>query len=300
MIKVTVIIPTYGMPIFLESAIQSVLKQTLKELELIIVDDNNPNTESRFKTEVLVNRICQSDSRVIYVKHEKNMNGSVARNTGFSMAKGKYIALLDSDDAYMPDRLQKCYNTMETSSEKFAGVYTGCEFRRNGKPYNKFKNVKTGNFLVETLACTFMFCSGSNVFVRKNVVDELGGFDPSFQRQQDYEFLVRLFERYSLIAISEILVVKNQENYNLPTTDRQIAIRKQYLNKFQKIIENLDECKQKYIFRSQAISLAEGAMRNKNYKIANLYYGKANRYGRLTTHEWLRRIMFPIFTLFHK
>lgn len=299
MIKVTVIIPTYGMPIFLESTIHSVLNQTLKEFELIIVDDNNPNTEPRLQTEKLVNEICQFDSRVIYIKHDRNMNGAVARNSGFSLAKGKYIALLDSDDAYMPDRLQKCYDTMESSTENFAGVYTGCEFRRKGKSYNKFKKVKTGNFLVETLACTFMFCSGSNVFVRKKVVDELGGFDPSFQRQQDYEFLVRLFEKYSLIAIPEILLVKNQENFNLPNIDKQIEIRKQYLNKFQNIIENLDECNRNYIFHSQTVSLAEGAMRNKNYKIANLYYAKAKKYGRLTTVEWIRRLMFPMFTLFH-
>ena len=167
------------------------------------------------------------------------------------------------------------------------------------RSYNKFKKVKTGNYLVETLACTFMFCSGSNVFVRKKVVDELGGFDPSFQRQQDYEFLVRLFEKYSLIAIPEILLVKNQENFNLPNIDKQIAIRKQYLNKFQNIIENLDECNRNYIFHSQTVSLAEGAMRNKNYKIANLYYAKAKKYGRLTTVEWIRRLMFPMFTLFH-
>lgn len=299
MIKVTVIIPTYGMPIFLESTIHSVLNQTLKDFELIIVDDNNPNTEPRLQTEKLVNEICQFDSRVKYIKHDRNMNGAVARNSGFSLAKGKYIALLDSDDAYMPDRLQKCYDTMESSTENFAGVYTGCEFRRKGKSYNKFKKVKTGNFLVETLACTFMFCSGSNVFIRKKVVDGLGGFDPSFQRQQDYEFLVRLFEKYSLVAIPEILLVKNQENFNLPNIDRQIAIRKQYLNKFQKIIENLDECKRNYIFHSQAVSLAEGAMRNKNYKIANLYYAKAIKYGRLTPVEWIRRLMFPMFTLFH-
>ena len=287
------------MPIFLESTIHSVLNQTLKDFELIIVDDNNPNTEPRLQTEKLVNEICQFDSRVKYIKHDRNMNGAVARNSGFSLAKGKYIALLDSDDAYMPDRLQKCYDTMESSTENFAGVYTGCEFRRKGKSYNKFKKVKTGNFLVETLACTFMFCSGSNVFIRKKVVDELGVFDPSFQRQQDYEFLVRLFEKYSLVAIPEILLVKNQENFNLPNIDRQIAIRKQYLNKFQKIIENLDECKRNYIFHSQAVSLAEGAMRNKNYKIANLYYAKAIKYGRLTPVEWIRRLMFPMFTLFH-
>ena len=214
MMKISVNIPTFGKPVFLEQSINSVLKQTFKDFEVIIVDDNNPNSEARFETERIISKFIHKDVRVKYIQHVKNKNGAAARNTGFSVAKGEYIALLDSDDFYMPRRLEMCYCAMKTAPDSVAGVYTGCEFRRNGKVYNRYTSVLSGNFLKEVLACTFMFCTGSNVFVRKTVFEELNGFDTAFIRQQDYEFLVRIFEKYSLVAIPEILVIKNQENFN--------------------------------------------------------------------------------------
>jgi len=65
-----------------------------------------------------------------------------------------------------------------------------------------------------------MFGTGSNIFIRKSVVDELKGFDEAFLRHQDYEFLVRVFEKYTLEAIPEILVIKNNENLNLPDVNK--------------------------------------------------------------------------------
>lgn len=300
MAKISVIIPAYGNPQFLKQSITSVLNQTFKDLELIIVDDNNPNTEARQMTEDLVAKFMQQDYRVKYLKHEKNMNGAVARNTGFTVAQGKYISLLDSDDEYTIDRLQKCFDVMESASETVAGVYTGCEFRRSGKTYFTFTNVKDGNFLVETIACKFMFCTGSNIFIRKSVVDELNGFDTAFLRHQDYEFLVRVFEKYSLKAIREVLVIKNNENFNLPNLDKQIAIKKQYLDKFQYIIRTLPYRDVNYIMHGNYINVAENAMAQNNFKVANEFYNKASQYGALSIREWLRRIVYPIYNLVKK
>ena len=102
MIKVSVIIPTYGVPKYLDESIKSVLQQTLQDIELIVVDDNNPDTEARQKTEALMLKFLQSDSRVQYIKHEHNKNGAVARNTGLSVIQGEYVSFLDSDDIYIP------------------------------------------------------------------------------------------------------------------------------------------------------------------------------------------------------
>lgn len=294
---ISVIIPTYGHPQFLKAAIDSVIAQTFKVWELIIVDDNNPDSESRKATETIVSDFIRNGYNIQYICHEKNKNGAVARNTGFAIAQGEYIALLDSDDEYMPDKLQKCYDAMKTAPMNVAGVYTGCEFRRSGKLYNRFTDVKDGNFLVETLACRFMFCTGSNIFVRKSVIDELDGFDGAFLRHQDYEFLVRVFEKYTLIAIPEILVIKNNENFNLPDLDKQIAIKKQYLDKFHYLIEKLPQGDVNYIMHSNFIGIAENAMAQKCYKTAHKYYKKAAEFGGLTSREWFRRIVYPIYTL---
>lgn len=298
MIKVSVIIPTFGPPVLLENAMQSVLCQTLREFEMIIVDDNNPETENRYFTEKIVNKYLKIDSRLQYIQHDKSRNGAAARNTGFEKAQGKYISLLDSDDEYHPERLLKLYTLMEQASSLIAGVYSGCEFRKSGKKFNAVKHVEPGNFLVKTLACTFMFCTGSNIFVRKKVVDELNGFDVNFLRHQDYEFLVRLFQNYYLEAIPELLVIKNNENLNLPDINKQINIKNQYAIKFKSIIENLPKKEQNYIYHCHAVGIAEGAMRTGNYKVAKQYYTLSKQYGSLTSREIFRLVMFPIINIF--
>ena len=298
--KISVIIPTYGVPVFLNKAIQSVRAQTIENWELIIVDDNDPNTEARMATEALVSNFQEIDKRIIYIKHERNKNGAVARNTGFAIAKGKYISLLDSDDEYYPNRLELCSEALDDAETSVAGVYTGCEFRRNNKTYFKYLSVESGNFTVQTLACTFMFCSGSNIFVRKRVVDELNGFDGEFLRHQDYEFLVRLFRKYTLLAIPQLLLIKNQENFNLPNVEKQIDIKIQYLSKFDDIISNLSRKDQDYIYRKNFISIAENAMAQKKYNLAKEYYHKARLYGSLTCREFFRCLVFPIYTLIRK
>lgn len=296
-INISVIIPTYGTPIFLQKAIESVLSQTFYNFELIIVDDNNPDTEARRQTEVLMNIYLSRDKRIKYIKHPRNLNGAVARNTGFAIAKGKYIALLDSDDEYLPTRLQCCWDVMERSPIKIAGVYTGCVFKKHGRIYSRFTSVKTGNFLVPTLACRFMFCTGSNLFVRSSVVDELNGFDPKFLRHQDYEFLVRLFEKYDMEAIPELLVIKNNENFNLPDINKQIAIKEQYLSKFQPIIRSLPEKDQQYIMHSNCVAIAENALSQKMYSISKQYYNKSQIYSKLTFREQCRRIILLIYNI---
>lgn len=301
-IKVSVIIPTYGKPIYLDKAIQSVLRQSLEDIELIVVDDNDVDTEARKLTEAMVNREKEKDSRIVYIKHERNRNGAAARNTGIAVARGKYISFLDSDDEYMPDRLRQCYDIMEAKGREVnvAGVYTGCEFRRRGAVYNRYTGVRSGRFMVETLACSFMFCTGSNIFVRKRVVDELKGFDEAFRRHQDYEFLVRVFEKYSIIAIPDILVIKNNENFNLPDAEKMILVKRQYLEKFKPIIDRLSDEDRRYVFHTNCVSVAETAMAQRKYKLALQYYKKATTYGHLARRELFRCLVYPLYNLIVK
>lgn len=299
MVDVSIIIPTYGVPMFLEKAILSVQKQNVQKWELLVVDDNDPDTEARRKTEELLEKF-KNDTRIHYLKHPYNLNGAVARNTGIKRAKGRYIAFLDSDDEYIPSRLEKCLEVMDAAEANVAAVYTGCEFRRSGHVFNVVTDVKAGNYLIETLACTFLFCTGSNLFVRREVVDELNGFDAAFLRHQDYEFLVRLFEKYDIEAVKEVLVIKNNENVNVPNVQKMIQIKNQYLTKYQRIINSLNSKEINYIYHAQYIQVAEAGMRSKDYRIAKEYYDKAASYCKLTGRDWTRRIAFIIKNILEK
>lgn len=293
---VSVIIPTYGIPIFLKKAIESVINQTLNDWELIIVDDNNPDTEARKKTEEIL-LLFSEDRRIKYIKHECNRNGAAARNTGLVAAKGRYCAFLDSDDEYMPERLQKCADALETAEGSIGGIYTGCKFVRGGKVYRIVEKIPSGNFLVETLACTFMFCTGSNIFMRMEVVRELNGFDERFIRHQDYEFLARFFENYDLKAIPETLVLKNNENLNVPNFQKNIDVKKMYINKFKRIIDSLPVKKQDYIYGSHCIALANIAASTGKWKEAMRYSKRANEYKQTSMKTKMKLLLLYIRSL---
>ncbi len=291
---VSVIIPTYGEPDLLGGAIDSVLSQTYRDFELIVVDDNNPCTAAREATEAVMSKYLKYE-KVKYIKHSKNKNGAAARNTGLKEASGEYIAFLDSDDLYMPTRLEKCLSALcDAADPRCMGVYTGCEFRRNGKTYRLFSDIESGNFLRDTLATTFMFSTGSNIFMRREAIEAVCGFDENFLRHQDYEFLVRYFEKYDLLAIAEVLVIKNNDNKNLPNAERVREIKEQYIKKYTYIIDTLSDKDMRYVYSSQYIQIAEAYLQAKNFEEAKKYYALAKRYMPFSVKTILRRAAFWI------
>ena len=97
--KVSVVIPTYNRPEFLGAAISSVLNQTFQDWELLVVDDASEND-----TEEVVDGF--GDHRLRWFRHEKRIGGSAARNTGIVNSVGAYVAFLDDDDEWLPDKLR--------------------------------------------------------------------------------------------------------------------------------------------------------------------------------------------------
>jgi glycosyltransferase involved in cell wall biosynthesis len=290
--KVSVIIPTYGRTDFLSQAIDSAYEQTFTDFEILVVDDNDQDSLSRKKTKEIVDRHRAIGREMIYIQHERNRNGAVARNTGFRESSGKYISFLDADDMYYPTRLEEAVAIMDSADGNVGGVYTGVEFRRRGKTYAAFKEVRPGNFLVETLACQFKLGTGSNLFLRRSVVEELGGFDEAFWRHQDYEFMVRFFESYQLAATSAILVVKNNENFNLPEFSISLKIKEQFLRKYRSVIEALPKADQDYIIRSNYVWLGEMALREKRRCESGKMYRIADQCGGSGLREQFRRAVF--------
>ena len=135
-IKVSIIIPTYKRAEDIRKAVNSALTQSLKEIEVIVVDDNSPNTEDRLKTREIIHDMQMDDERLIYIEHPENMNGSAARNTGIKAAKGEFVAFLDDDDEYLPDKMLIQYNQMKKLPDEYGGVMSDCYISRAGKIYS--------------------------------------------------------------------------------------------------------------------------------------------------------------------
>lgn len=300
MATVSIIITTFGRPVFLAECIQSAINQSYKDFEIIVVDDNNPNSIHRENTETILTEFLKETDNLKYVKHEKNLNGAVARNTGANYAKGEYLSFLDNDDFYLEDKLLKCVELCKQNNKKYVGAFSYCEFRINSMIVGYQKNIKSGRHLVETLACSFPFSSGSNLFIRKEIYNELNGFDENFRRHQDYEFLVRLFEKYKLLAIEEVLIVKNNENINFLDVRGMIKVKEQYLKKFDYLIQKLKLKEQKYIYYKNYISISEQALKSREYIIASKYYYKALKRNGIIFKDILRAMVLSFKSIITK
>ena len=119
-LKVSVIIPTYNRANLVGRAIKSVLNQTYKDFELIIVDDSSTDN-----TKDVIRQFQEKDSRIEYIKHHKNKGGSAARNTVIKSSKGEYITFLDSDDEWLCEKLEKQIKLFSIMPTKVGVLYCG-------------------------------------------------------------------------------------------------------------------------------------------------------------------------------
>lgn len=206
--NVSVIIPTYKRPDTLDRAINSVLNQTYPNVEVIVVDDNNPDTEGRRLTELKMSSFSE-EPRVKYIKHERNKNGSAARNTGARAAKGEYLAFLDDDDEYTSTRIESMLKRFSEASSDYGACYSRYIFRMPDGKEIQSQEKREGSLFKEALMKDLVIGFGSNNLVKRSVFNAIGGFDETFKRNQDHEFLIRLLQKYKIAYCDELGLVIN-------------------------------------------------------------------------------------------
>jgi glycosyltransferase involved in cell wall biosynthesis len=185
----SVIIPTYNRAAFISGTVQSVLKQTYKSFEVIIVDDGSTDD-----TEAVLQPLVQQNSNVFYFK-KKNEERGAARNFGIRHAKGDYVTFLDSDDILYPNHLQEAVELIEKNNAPEV-FHLGFEIlRTDGTVVKRFNNhsgslnsklFRQGNVLS---------CNG--VFIRKEIAHRnLFVEDRTISGSEDYELWMRLAAQY--------------------------------------------------------------------------------------------------------
>ena len=209
---ITVIITTCRRePSMLKRAIDSVFSQTISDWELIIVDDSPEDYELRDNVRDMV---MSFQGRIKYIRHEKNSGVSIARNTGIKLAEGEYIAFLDDDDEWLPEKLER-------QLEKFYSPEIGLVYCRNyyvddisGK-INEVKKVCHEGKVFDKLIRENFIGSPSFVMFRTEYLREAGGFaveNPPIEACEDWELFIRIAKEYEVACVDEALV-KYHDNH---------------------------------------------------------------------------------------
>ena len=282
---VSVIIPTYSRPNNLCRAIDSVLCQTCNKFEIIVVDDNGIGTKYQKQTEQLLFNYIKN-KQIIYIKHEKNLNGSAARYTGLKYIFGLYISFLDDDDTYWPTFLSESIKVLSETSEDVGASYCNSIWiLKNHQKINKI-NHHEGVILSSILLrqCT---CSTSTILLKKSACDKLGGFDTRFRRHQDWEFLVRFFRYYKIKLVNHILVTKystETPGSNMVDALKMYQIKRFFFETYKNDIDALPEHNKIYSlhWKEVAFLLARQGYWNQAYKTLIL----ANRYSNLCFRDY--------------
>lgn len=194
---ISVIIPTFNRSSVLVRAVHSVLNQTYKNFELIIVDDGSTDDTEK---------ILAPFADVRYIK-TKNAGVSSARNRGVDLARGKWLAFLDSDDEWLPQKLQAQMDFF-SQHPHLSIVYNDEIWVRNNVRVNKkVRHQKAGGWIFAQCLEQCLIAP-SSVLLSKELFLEMGGFDENFLVCEDYDLWLKISSKYEVGFINESLIVK--------------------------------------------------------------------------------------------
>jgi glycosyltransferase involved in cell wall biosynthesis len=195
---ISVVLPTFNRERLLPRAINSVLNQTYKNLELIIVDDGSTdNTEAIVKG--------YSDTRIRYYKQELNKGGSAALNVGIKLASGELISFQDSDDEWLPEKLERQVRKFSEVGDDVGVIYCGYElvFDRTKEVVSRSIPDEKGNVYKRM----FIGCITGTITViaRASCFEKTGLFDEKIQSYYDWDMWIRVAKYYKFDYVPEIL-----------------------------------------------------------------------------------------------
>ena len=207
--EITVVIPTYNRYTLLKRAITSLYKQTYKPKEIIVVDDGSTDDTSQIQNDF---------PEIIYI-YQPNRGVSAARNVGIKKATCEWIAFLDSDDEFHPEKLQKQV-TFHQQNPNILMSYTAEKWIRNSKEVKipkKYRKIGKDAFVENLSYCNI---APSSVLLHRKVLDDVGLFDENLEVCEDYDMWLRITQKYEVGLINEKLIDKYAGH------DEQLGFRK--------------------------------------------------------------------------
>ena len=213
----SVIIPVYNRERYIKQALESILAQTFIDFELLIIDDGSTDHSPEIITSF-------RDSRIHFVRNECNLGIPKTRNRGIELARGKYVAFLDSDDYACPTRLERQLAAISSHPEC---AMVGCWERPMDEFGHVFGAIKRRPVTPEVLRAYSLFrcgISGRAMMGRTEILRH-NGFLEAFSVCEDFELSVRLSRKYRIFNLPEVLIYHRQHPGNIGRT--QAALMKQ-------------------------------------------------------------------------
>ena len=195
--QVSVIIPTFNRAGFIKHALDSVVAQNFKDYEVIIVDDGSTDDLG------FASKYCGL-ARIKLIRHPQNRGPAAARNTGISAAVGEFVAFLDSDDRWHPDKLACQVAAFRSAAPNVRACASGYIFHKGNRELTICPQPPPGRFKTEILfGCTIS--PGTTLLINRSAFDKIGLFDENLHRLEDWDWLLRFAEVYDIVFVPKPL-----------------------------------------------------------------------------------------------
>lgn len=215
---VSVVIPAYNAAATIAATIASVQAQTHSQWEIIAVDDGSTD-----ETATVLQGLAAADGR-IRVARQANQGQAIARNTGMALAQGEYVAWLDADDCWVPDKLARQVAALAAHPEA-AAAYSWTDYvSETGAFLHQGSYLAPATRVLETLLVVNFIENGSNLMARRSAIATVGEFDPTLVPSEDWDYWLRLAARFPLVAVPAVgvryRVVPSSQSTNVLRLER--------------------------------------------------------------------------------
>lgn len=245
---VSIIIPTYKRSEKLSRALESILNQTYKKIEVLLVNDNDPNDEYTIDLKKRVEKYYKDD-RFYLIMQERHINGAVARNVGIKQAKGEYIAFLDDDDWWVENKIEEQVKVLSALPKEWGGV--SCKFTfydSNEKEIGKSKKYEDGYIYFDILTLMSDVAT-STLLLRHEALDNAKYFDENLLRHQDLQLLVDFTYKYKLKEVDQYLhCVDVSDTQNRPDGEKLLQHKKRFFKSIKPILDQLTNSEKKCVY----------------------------------------------------
>lgn len=226
---VSVIIPAYNAEQFIARTLESVLAQTYRNIEVLVIDDG-----SQDDTAAIVCGYKQQDDRVRLL-YQANAGVAAARNLAIQSSRGEFIAPIDADDIWNPEAIAKLVARFQQSRSDVGVVYTwSLDIDGQDEPTGGFHAAAIAGNVYKTLICHNFLGNASSTLIRKRCLDQVGGYDLRLRAQQaqgceDWDLYLRLAAGYPFAVVPEFLVGYRKQTNGMSGDYHQMARSQQLM-----------------------------------------------------------------------